>query len=52
VTVDLKDGTIIAGDARNWNRTIQKVILAHSVNLMAFWDATRPDDQKLEKKLN
>ena len=46
-TFDINGGSLLAGDLKPWNRTAEKVIAENSVKLMALWDKTRPDDQKL-----
>lgn len=44
---DLNTLEPIVGDLGKWNRTVKKVLKEHKDRLLAFWHATRPDDQKL-----
>tara|TARA_B100000965_G_scaffold405585_1_gene440249 strand:+ start:1847 stop:2209 length:363 start_codon:yes stop_codon:yes gene_type:complete len=47
-TFDINDGSVLAGDVGRWERTVREVLLGHKDGLLAFWDETRPDDQRLQ----
>lgn len=47
VSVDIRTGEIIAGNAGRWNTSVSKAVVAHSNGLQELWDQMRPDDQRL-----
>jgi hypothetical protein len=49
VSVDIETYEIIAGEPGRWARSIRKAVEEHHAGLLALWNQTRPDDQRLSK---
>jgi hypothetical protein len=45
--LDIVTGEIIEGDVNGWGRSIAKFFEKYDKELLAIWEQTRPDDQRL-----